>query len=158
MRNPQYGLDIADMLKSMPPAQQTYYANMLSLASKNWTPELHERYFKWFYKAFSYKGGRSYVGFIDRARKLALKHVPENKVAYYDKLSGGELLSKNGNDLVKLVYPKGPGRNWKLENALPLVEAGLSGGTLNKAKTCTTPSPATVATVCVEKVEVSVLI
>lgn len=134
MRNPQYGLDIADMLKSMPPAQQTYYATMLSLASKNWTPELHERYFKWFYKAFSYKGGRSYVGFIDRARKLALKHVPEGKTAYYDKLSGGELLTKNGNDLVKVVYPKGPGRQWKLENALPLLEAGLTNRNFEQGK------------------------
>ncbi|MFN8347522.1 MAG: c-type cytochrome [Spirosomataceae bacterium] len=134
MRNPQYGLDIADMLKNMPPAQQTYYATMLSLASKNWTPELHERYFKWFYKAFSYKGGRSYVGFIDRARKLALKHVPEGKTAYYDKLSGGELLTKNGNDLAKLVYPKGPGRQWKLETALPVLEAGLTNRNYENGK------------------------
>lgn len=134
MRNPQYGLDIADMLKNMPPAQQTYYATMLSLASKNWTPELHERYFKWFYKAFSYKGGLSYVGFIDRARKLALKHVPENKKTYYDKLSGGELLSKNGNDLVKITYPKGPGKNWKLNNALPVFEAALTNRNFENGK------------------------
>ncbi|MDF7816635.1 c-type cytochrome [Runella sp. MFBS21] len=134
MRNPQYGLDIADMLKNMPPAQQTYYATMLSLAKKGWTPELHERYFKWFYKAFSYKGGRSYVGFIDRARKLALKNVPENKVAYYDKLSGGELLSKSGNDLVKITYPKGPGRNWKMDNAMPILEAGLTNRNFQNGK------------------------
>ncbi|AXE20292.1 heme-binding protein [Runella rosea] len=134
MRNPQYGLDIADMLKHMPPAQQTFYATMLSVAKSGWTPELHEKYFKWFNKAFSYKGGRSYIGFIERARKMALKNVPENKVAYYDKLSGGELLSKNGNDLVKLVYPKGPGKNWKLDNALPLVEAGLSGRNFEQGK------------------------
>ncbi len=134
MRNPQYGLDIADMLKNMPPAQQTYYANMLSLAKKGWTPELHERYFKWFYNAFSYKGGRSYVGFIDRARKLALKNVPEGKVAYYDKLSGAELLSKNGNDIAKITYPKGPGRQWRMENALPVLEAGLTNRNFQNGK------------------------
>lgn len=134
MRNPQYGMDIADMLKHMPPAQQTYYATMLSLAKKGWTPELHERYFKWFYKAFSYKGGRSYVGFIDRARKLALKNVPEGKTAYYDKLSGGELLTKNGNDIAKITYPKGPGRQWKLETALPLIEAGLTNRNFENGK------------------------
>ena len=121
MRSPQYGLDIADMLKSMPPAQQTFYATMLSVAKNGWTPELHEKYFKWFNKAFSYKGGRSYVGFIDRARKMALKNVPEGKVAYYDKLSGGELLSKNGNDIAKVTYPKGPGRQWKLDNSVAAV-------------------------------------
>jgi putative heme-binding domain-containing protein len=134
MRNPQYGLDIADMLKHMPPAQQTFYATMLSVAKSGWTPELHERYFKWFNKAFSYKGGRSYIGFIERARKMALKNVPENKVAYYDKLSGGELLSKNGNDLVKVTYPKGPGRQWKLETALPLLEGGLANRNFEQGK------------------------
>lgn len=134
MRNPQYGLDIADMLKNMPPAQQTYYATMLSLAKNGWTPALHERYFKWFANAFKYKGGRSYVGFIDRARKLALKHVPEGKFAYYDKLSGGDLLSKSGNDLTSITYPKGPGKNWKLDNALPLVEAGLTDRNFQQGK------------------------
>ncbi|WP_298358467.1 c-type cytochrome [Runella sp.] len=134
MRNPQYGLDIADMLKYMPPAQQTFYATMLSVAKTGWTPELHEKYFKWFNKAFSYKGGRSYIGFIERARKMALKNVPENKVAYYDKLSGGDLLSKNGNDLMKVTYPKGPGKQWKLDNALPLLEAGLTNRNFEQGK------------------------
>ncbi len=134
MRNPQYGLDIADMLKSMPPAQQTFYATMLSVAKTGWTPELHEKYFKWFNKAFSYKGGRSYIGFIERARKMALKNVPENKLSYYDKLSGGDLLNKSGLDLAKLVYPKGPGRQWKLDNALPLIEAGLNNRNFEQGK------------------------
>ena len=125
MRNPQYGLDIAAMLKNTPPAQQTFYATMLSVAKNGWTPELHERYFKWFDKAFSYKGGNSYVGFVNRARKMALKNVPENKMPYYEKLSGGELLSKSGNEVQGLVYPKGPGRGWKLENALPLLDSGF---------------------------------
>ena len=134
MRNPQYGLDIADMLKSMPPAQQTFYATMLSVAKNGWTPELHEKYFKWFNKAFSYKGGRSYVGFIDRARKMALKNVPEGKFAYYDKLSGGELLSKNGNDIAKVTYPKGPGRQWKLDNSVAAVEGKLTGRNFENGK------------------------
>lgn len=134
LRNPQYGMDIADMLAKMPAAQHTYYANMLSLAKNNWTPELHDKYFKWFYSAFSYKGGRSYVGFIDRARKLALKNVAADKVAYYDKMSGGELLTKNGNDLVAAVYPKGPGRQWKLNDAVPMLEKGLTNRNFEQGK------------------------
>ncbi len=69
MRNPQYGMDIANMLSSVPPAQQTYYAIALSQAKNGWTPELREQYFKWFYTAFSYKGGHSFRGFINNARK-----------------------------------------------------------------------------------------
>lgn len=125
MRNPQYGTDIAKMLEKIPPAQQTYMAIMLSAAKNNWTPEQHERYFAWFKKAFEFSGGRSYVGFIDRARKLALKNVAESKRAYYDKLGGADMLSANGNDLMAINYPKGPGKQWKLAEAISLLDAPL---------------------------------
>ncbi len=124
LRNPQYGADLANMLSKVPPAQHTYYANVLTMAKTGWTPALQDTYFKWFADAFQYKGGRSYVGFIDRSRKLALKNVPDSKKDYFDKLSGAEMLSKNGNDLVNITnYPKGPGRRWTTENALPLLAA-----------------------------------
>jgi hypothetical protein len=35
LRNPQYGLDIAEMLSSVPPAQQSYLATVLGNA-KGW--------------------------------------------------------------------------------------------------------------------------
>jgi putative heme-binding domain-containing protein len=134
MRSQQYGGDIAAMLAKVPPAQHTYYATMLSLAKTGWTPQTQETYFKWFREAFNYKGGRSYVGFLDRARKLALNHVAADKKAYFDKLSGGDILSKNGNDLISGIMPKGPGRFWRLENALPAVEAGLTGRNFKQGK------------------------
>ncbi|CAH0996135.1 hypothetical protein EMA8858_02265 [Emticicia aquatica] len=134
MRNPQYGLDIAKMLEKVPPAQQTYYATVLSQAKTNWTPALHERYFKWFRSAFNYRGGLSYIGFIDKARKMALKNVPANKVAYYDKLSGGELLTKSGIDIAESDYPKGPGKDWKLAETTKLFEAELSNRNFKQGK------------------------
>jgi len=142
MRNPQYGTDIAKMLEKIPPAQQTYMATMLSAAKNNWTPELHERYFKWFKNSFQFSGGRSYVGFIDRARKLALKNVAESKRAYYDKLGGAEMLSASGNDVMDINYPKGPGKQWKLEDAVALFDAPLTdrdfknGKSMYAATTC----------------------
>ena len=134
MRNPQYGTDIAKMLEKIPPAQQTYLATMLSAAKNNWTDELHDRYFQWFRKGFGYQGGRSYVGFIDRARKLALKNVAEAKREKYNKLSGADLLSANGNDLVVTNYPKGPGRQWKVEEALALFDEPLTGRNFENGK------------------------
>lgn len=142
MRNPQYGTDIAKMLEKIPPAQQTYMATMLSAAKTNWTPELHERYFTWFKKAFAYSGGRSYVGFIDRARKLALKNVAESKRAYYDKLGGADMLTSSGNDIAAINYPKGPGKQWKLDEAVALLDAPLTdrdfqnGKSMFAATTC----------------------
>ncbi|WP_255070723.1 c-type cytochrome [Lacihabitans sp. LS3-19] len=134
LRSTQYGGDIANTLANLPPMQQTYYANVLSMAKKGWTPAQRETYFKWFNNAFSYKGGNSYVGFIDRSRKLALKNVPEDKKSYFDKLSGAELLSSNGNNLVSSAYPKGPGRNWRVENGLPILEKGLTDRDFEQGK------------------------
>ncbi len=125
MRNPQYGLDIARMLSNVPPAQQTYFATVLSEASTGWTPELHEKYFKWFANAFTYKGGVSYVGFIDKARRKALAHTPADKTESYNKLSGADLLTESGNDLAEGPQPKGPGRRRTMEEALALVDGTL---------------------------------
>jgi putative heme-binding domain-containing protein len=126
MRNPQYGLDIAEMLANVPPAQQTYYATVLSEANSGWTPNLQEQYFQWFKKAFTYKGGLSYVGFIDKARRKALAHTPANKTSYYDTLSGGALLTESGNDLADLPQPKGPGKWRSKEEALAIDVTSLT--------------------------------
>ncbi|GAA4406636.1 hypothetical protein GCM10023187_26320 [Nibrella viscosa] len=125
MRNPQYGLDIAKMLEKMPPAQQTWYATMLSRKATGWTPEQRDKYFTWFANAFKYQGGRSYVGFVDRARKLALAHVPKDQFEKYNKMSGAELLTSNGNDIALSYAPKGPGRQWKLDAAVAAVDTGM---------------------------------
>jgi putative heme-binding domain-containing protein len=127
MRNPQYGLDIAEMLANVPPAQQTYYATVLSEANSGWTSALQEQYFQWFKKAFTYKGGLSYVGFIDKARRKALAHTPANKTSYYDTLSGGALLTESGNDLANLPQPKGPGKWRGKEEALAIDVTSLTG-------------------------------
>ena len=134
MRNPQYGLDIANMLANVPPAQQTYLATVLGGAEAGWTPEMHEEYFTWIQNAFKYKGGRSYVGFIDRARKMALTHVAKSDFDKYNELSGAAMLTGNGNDLVNTdVQPEGPYRRWTLEEAEPLM-ANLSGRDLARGK------------------------
>jgi putative heme-binding domain-containing protein len=134
MRNPQYGLDIANMLANVPPAQQTYLATVLGGAEAGWTPELHEKYFTWIQDAFKYKGGRSYVGFIDRARKMALTHVAKGDFDKYNELSGASMLTSSGNDLAETnIQPEGPGKRWTVEEALPVVEV-LSGRDLVRGK------------------------
>jgi putative heme-binding domain-containing protein len=133
LRNPQYGMDIASMLSKIPPAQQTYYATVLMNTKSGWTPELRERYFTWFRNAFNYKGGLSYIGFINKAREAALRNVPKDKFEYYNKLSGQELLSQSGIDLVT-VEAKGPWREWSLEEALSAVENNSGNADLENGK------------------------
>lgn len=136
LRNPQYGLDIAGMLAKVPPAQQTYYATALSEAKKGWTPASREKYFTWFQNSFkNYAGGRSFVGFLDKARKTALKYVPKNQFEHYNTMSGNNLLNASGLDMVaSAVQPKGPGKNWKMADALPLVQGKLENRNFEQGK------------------------
>lgn len=124
LRNPQYGLDIANLLMKTPPAQQIYLATVLSKARKGWDDDTRSAYFKWFYDAFGYKGGNSYIGFVNRARTLALDNVPASDFDYYNEMSGDSLVNNAGTALFTTDEgPKGPGRAWKMDEALPIVEA-----------------------------------
>ncbi|MGO3193866.1 c-type cytochrome [Sphingobacterium sp. JB170] len=124
LRNPEYGLAIADMLANIPPAQQIYLATMLSEAKQGWTEDLQTEYFKWYYKAFGYKGGNSYIGFIDKARKIALANLPKEQKEHYAELSGDSLVNQAGNRLASSVPPpEGPGRNWKIDTALKYLDS-----------------------------------
>ena len=141
LRNPQYGMDIAGTLSKVPPQQQTFYANVLSQAKTGWTPELREQYFKWFYNAFKYKGGHSFIGFINLARKNALENVPKGQFAYFNKMSGDSLVAKGGIYVVDAVQqPKGPGRNWELEEAFAIADSGIINRNFEQGKAMFTAS------------------
>ena len=135
LRNPQYGLDIAKMLANVPPQQQTYFAAVLSHAKSGWTPSLQETYFKWFYTAFGYKGGVSFVGFLNLIRKEALKNVPVNQFAYFNTLSGDSIVNRALMGLKEnMKQPKGPGRNWEVDTALAIIKDGLSNRDFENGK------------------------
>ena len=135
LRNPQYGLDIAGMLANVPPQQQTFYATVLSGAKTGWTPALREKYFHWFYNAFGFKGGHSFIGFINLARKNALKNVPNDKLAYFNTISGDSLVTRSQMGLPpNAKQPKGPGKDWEVDTALALVKDGLGNRDFEQGK------------------------
>ena len=135
LRNPQYGMDIAAMLARIPPMQQTWYANVLTQAKNGWSPELQEKYFEWFYKAFSYKGGVSFVGFINNARKNALANIPQDQFEYFNKISGDSIVKISRAGLqIGAVLPVGPGRDWKLKNAIDVVDSATGTRNFDQGK------------------------
>jgi putative heme-binding domain-containing protein len=134
LRNPQYGMDIAGMLSRIPPAQQTYYAVVLMNTKTGWTPELRDEYFAWFKNAFTFKGGNSYIGFINKARVAALTKVPAADTTRYKEASGGNLLSRSGNDLITGPQPKGPGKRWTVDEAVASVDGHLTGRDFENGK------------------------
>ena len=135
LRNPDYGLSIAKMLSNVPPQQQTFYATVLSQTNNGWTPALREQYFQWFYKAFGYKGGYSFIGFIDQIRKKALANVPADQFARFNALSGDSIVNLARMGLTpNMKQPKGPGRNWEVDSALVLVKDGLQNRDFENGK------------------------
>lgn len=135
LRNPQYGLDIAGMLSKVPPRQQTYYATVLSQAETGWTPELREKYFKWFSDAFKYKGGHSFIGFVNLARKNALANVSKDRFAYYNTVSGDSLVGRSGIYLAEgTLQPVGPGRRWTMEEAVAVADSGITNRNFESGK------------------------
>jgi putative heme-binding domain-containing protein len=124
----------------MPPQQHTYYATVLTMAKKNWTNEQREAYFAWFKKAFGFKGGMSYEGFISKTRDLALANVPKNELAHFEDISKKDDLTTGEES--DIIYPKGPGRRWNMEEALAVVEGNLQnrdftiGKSMYAATTC----------------------
>lgn len=135
LRNPQYGMDIAAMLAKIPPMNQTWYANVLSQAKTGWSPALQKQYFEWYYKAFSYKGGVSFVGFIDKARKNALENVAKTDFEFFNKISGDSIVKISRAGLsVGAVTPKGPGRRWKLNEGDSVLNTGLFNRNFEQGK------------------------
>ncbi len=135
LRNPQYGLDIAEMLAKIPPLQQTHYANVLSGVKTGWSKELKDEYFQWYAKAFTYKGGHSFQGFINNARKMALDNIAGDQMAFYNTLSGDSLVGRSGNTLVDAAMrPQGPGRNWKVDEAVAIADSGIVNRNFERGK------------------------
>ncbi len=126
LRNPQYGMDIARTLESLPDPQHTFYATVLSSVNSGWNPDLRERYFKWFYNAFNFQAGNSYIGYINQVRLQALENVPEDKLAHYKEISGDSLLTNSGKTLADLPEPEGPGKRWEMEDIDTLIEGSLA--------------------------------
>jgi putative heme-binding domain-containing protein len=69
---------LALMDQTTEPAEQVWYALCLREAT-GWTPAQREKYFGWFAKAASYRGGNSFKKFILRIRDLALEKVPQEQ-------------------------------------------------------------------------------
>lgn len=108
-RSEDYGPQIQEMLKKMPPTEATFYGTLLSRAETGWTEEGRTQYFQWFFSVLDAKGGMSYKPFLENIRKQAMKQVPEDKKEFYEELSG---VYSPMEEMANLPQPKGPGKEY----------------------------------------------
>jgi putative heme-binding domain-containing protein len=121
-RNQGYGGVIAKMLANAPDLQKLHYAFVLRNLKEGWTMDERKFYFKWLNEARQKSGGASYQGFLNNIEKEA-----------FDNATDTERLAIEAAGLRKpfkpkeLPKPKGPGRDWKLDELVQFAEPRLKG-------------------------------
>jgi putative heme-binding domain-containing protein len=122
-RNAHYGGTVVEMIANLPPAQIIHYIYCLREVKGPWTEDERRRFFAWFDKLLTKKGGESYAGFIVDLKKQTLANATPEEQAWINKLDSKIPESA----LANLPEIKGPGRQWTLAEIVALAESGLEG-------------------------------
>ncbi len=124
-RNDGYASAARAAAGSRPNAQQIDYMFALRNATAGWTSDHRKTFFSWFPRARTWKGGNSFKGFIENIRKDAMEtFVPQEELAALDALSNKV---EANTAMPNYVAPKGPGKNWTIDEVLALAAGGLKG-------------------------------
>ena len=116
-RSDAYGQVILRMASAPPQRQQVHYALALRNATVGWTPDLRERYFRWFDTARRTSGGLSFSGFLEMIRRDALSRVPPSERAIYETIGTAQDPLLAGD----IPQPRGPGRQWTVDDLVAMI-------------------------------------
>ena len=128
-RNAGYGGTIAAMLANLPELQNIHYAFDLRNMRFGWTLEQRRQYFAWLNEAQGRSGGASYKGFINNIRTEAMAN-----------LSDAEKLALKSETIApppkaeELPTPIGPGKDWKTDEILSLLNSELQKRSFENGK------------------------
>jgi len=102
--------------------EQIEYARALRMLKTGWTPQLREAYFKWFHQAAGYKGGMSFVLFVENIKKDAIATLTDAEQEQLKSLLEAVPIAS---------LPSAPARpfvkEWKLEELTKLADEKLKG-------------------------------
>ncbi|MFO0958741.1 MAG: family 16 glycoside hydrolase [Isosphaeraceae bacterium] len=128
---PGVAAKVLDLLDKAPTQEeQIDYARDLRFLTTGWTPELRERYLRWFHKAAAYRGGNSFNAFLRNIKKASVDAMPEDQVASLKEVIEYQPPAK----AVATAAPRPVVKEWKLEDLAPLVENGLKGRDFDKGR------------------------
>jgi putative heme-binding domain-containing protein len=121
-RNKGYGGTIAAMLANQPDQMQYHYAFHLRNLKTGWTLDDRKTYFAWFEKARTWSGGASYQKFLTNIDKDAFANCTDA-----ERLAVEALGVRKPYVIPELPKPKGPGREYALDDVVKLATDGLKG-------------------------------
>jgi len=105
--------------------EQIDYAKSLRLLRKGWNSNLQERYFKWFIKAASYRGGASFSKFVESIKTDALGMLTDaQKESMKDILEAEPEFTSPLEVLAARSFVK----DWSVDELAKAAEDGLKGG------------------------------
>ena len=128
-RHKGYGGTVGRLLDNMPPLRSIHFAFVLRNQKIGWTLQDRKKYLQFLVDASKFPGGNSYTKFISQFRDDALTtFTPAERIAVGE-LASASLLKTPP----KVDPPKGPGRKWSRDAALPLV-TGLKKRNFNRGR------------------------
>ncbi len=115
--------EIVAMLEAAPTQeQQIDYAATLRHLTNGWTPDLQERYFKWFTRAAGYEGGDSFQLFVNNIKADAVANLSEDDKARLKPILDAK---PDADQPVFTAEPRSFVKEWTMEELVPLLETGL---------------------------------
>lgn len=122
LESPTAAPKLVALLEAAPAQEeQIELAKSLRLLKAGWTPELQERYFKWFHKAATYRGGASFDLFVQDIKKEAVENLSDKRkqqlasILEFKPQSNTPTFSSKPRTLVK---------KWTVDDLAGIVEPG----------------------------------
>lgn len=106
--------------------EQIAYALNLRHLTQGWTPQLREKYFRWFVLSGNYQGGARLKNYLADIKKHAIAAVPESDMTPELR----KLIDTQPKDNTPqfTLEPRSFVQNWTMDDLKPWLGAGLEGG------------------------------
>lgn len=111
--------------------EQLEYARSLRVLKTGWTPALRKSYFSWIHKAYGYRGGNSFRGFLRRIWTDAVATLSDAEKSALEALAEKP---KEDAKTIAAAPPRPFVKAWTLDELIPIVENGLKGRDFDRGR------------------------
>ena len=124
LQAPEVAEKAVALLESSPTQEeQINYAQMLRVLRAGWTPELRERYFRWFPKAANYRGGSSFANFVENIKQDAVASLSPEELAGLR-----PILEAEPEPTATIAETRPFVKDWTLDDLAPKLDDGFENG------------------------------
>ena len=129
LRNPTYAKPIEAMIEHHPDRQKIAYAYALRVVKQGWTIEQRKAFFEFLREAGRASGGHSFVGFL-----RDIDHDAYETCNDRERLTLEAIGARKPFTVPVLPKPKGPGRDWTMDDVLQVAQSGLQNRDFENGK------------------------